>query len=81
MAKKFRWIANDNVIDISDFYDKLPDAIKDIIKTAEKADEENDMGAFMSISDAIENWSKMLVPDVLNVYQWDMICEKYMFPD
>lgn len=36
MAKKFRWIANDNVIDISDFYDKLPDAIKDMIKTAEK---------------------------------------------
>lgn len=81
MAKKFRWIANDNVIDISDFYDKLPDAIKDMIKTAEKADEENDMGAFMSISDAIENWSKMLVPDVLNAHQWDMICEKYMFPD
>ena len=81
MAKKFRWIANDNVIDISDFYDKLPDAIKDMIKTAEKADEENDMGAFMSISDAIENWSKMLVPGVLNVHQWDMICEKYMFPD
>ena len=73
MAKKFRWIENDNVIDISDFYDKLPDAIKDMIKTAEKADEENDMGAFMSISDAIENWSKMLVPDVLNVHQWDMI--------
>ena len=34
-----------------------------------------------NISDAIENWSKMLVPDVLNVHQWDMICEKYMFPD
>ena len=79
MAKKFRWIANDNVIDISDFYDKLPDAIKDMIKTAEKADEENDMGAFMSISDAIENWSKMLVPDVLNVHQWDMIAKSICF--
>lgn len=79
MEKQFQWINND--IDISGFYDKLQPAVHDMIKKAEIADKTDDEGLFLCMSEGIECWTKLLVPDVISMDEWDMICLKYMFPD
>lgn len=73
--EKFRWIRND--IDISSIYDRLPNSLKEVIAEAEEADRNGWIGALYEIQDNIENFSKMLVPDVISYKEWDMLCLKY----
>ena len=75
MKKENNWI--DKEIDISTFYDKLSDSVKELIVEAEEA-EKNDMDmAFYEICDNIEIQSKLLVPDVISFKEWDLLCSKY----
>ena len=75
MKKENNWI--DKEIDISTFYDKLSDSVKELIVEAEEA-EKNDMYmAFYEICDNIEIQSKLLVPDVISFKEWDLLCSKY----
>ena len=75
MKKENNWI--DKEIDISTFYDKLSDSVKELIIEAEEA-EKNDMDmAFYEICDSIEIQSKLLVPDVISFKEWDLLCSKY----
>lgn len=73
-SEKFRWIRD---IDISSFYDKLPKPLKEVIAEAEEADRNGALGALYEIQDNIENFSKMLVPDVITNKEWEMLCLKY----
>ena len=72
---EFRWI--DENIDISDFADKLPGHIKDMIRDAEKADKEDNFPVYAQVCDDLEICAKLLVPDVLTMKQWHDFCDKY----
>lgn len=75
MPKKFRWIADD--IDISSFYDKLSEDVKELILEAEAADLSDSMGGYYTACDNIEVYSKLLVPKVITVEEWELLCKKY----
>lgn len=70
-----RWI-KDN-IDISDFYDRLPKAVKETISEAEEADKNDDEGTFICICEGLECQAKLFVPDVISTKEWELLCEKY----
>lgn len=75
MPEKFRWIAND--IDISSFYDKLSEDVKELIEEAQEADLNDNMGYYCSTCDSIEAYSKLLVPKTITVEEWELLCKKY----
>ncbi len=73
--ENFRWIRSD--IDISSFYDRLTDVVKELIAEAEEADRNDEEMVLYELQDSIENQAKLLVPDVISHKEWDMLCEKY----
>lgn len=76
--EQFRWIENN--IDISEFYDRLPRLIKNIIAQAEQDDRDNMEMAYFNDCEAIECQSKMLTPDIISDQEWEMLCTKYSLP-
>lgn len=81
MEKKnnYRWIAEE--IDISDILPRLPKHVLECIRNIEKADLDNNMPAFYQLCDNLEIYTKLLIPDIITVKEWDMICEKYCLID
>ena len=75
MAEKFKYLNND--IDISDFYDKLPTILKNLIAEAEQLDREDNEGKLYGICEGIECIGKLYVPDVLTEEEWHRLCDKY----
>lgn len=75
----FRWIAND--IDVSEIVSKLPKYILDMITEIEQADKEDNMPVYYQICDDFEIYTKLLVPDVLTMQEWDKLCAKYSLPE
>lgn len=73
--ENFRWIRSD--IDISSFYDRLTNVLKELIAEAEEADRNNEEMVLYELQDSIENQAKLLVPDVISHKEWDMLYEKY----
>lgn len=77
--QEFRWIAEN--IDISALTEKLPWYIKDMIHDAEHADRENNFPVYAQVCDDLEIYAKLLVPDILTMAEWHMLCEKYAIVD
>lgn len=75
MKKQFRWINED--IDISGFYHKLDDFIKELIKDAEEADKNDNYPVYYEMCDNIDVQAKLYVPDVLSEKEWNMLCYRY----
>lgn len=75
MAERFQFLNNE--IDISDFYERLPTILKDLIAEAEQLDREGNDAKLDGICEAIEVYGKLLLPDVLSVEQWERLCDKY----
>ena len=76
--RSFRWIAGEK--DDTKIRSKLPAEVNEMIEEAIEADINNDPGTFMNATEAIENAGKMLVPKVLSVKEWELLCYKYSFP-
>lgn len=76
--EQFRWIANN--IDISAIYKKLPQRIRNMIAEIEQADRDDNIAVYYTVCDDLEMHTKLLIPDILTDYEWDMICEKYCVP-
>ena len=71
----YRW--TDNRVKIQDFYDQLPQVIKNLIIDLEKADEVEDWGYF-NLCDSIENVAKLYVPEgKITKEQFNKLCLRY----
>lgn len=74
-----KWI--DRSIDISSFYDRLSDDLKELIEEAELAEKEENEGKYMALCDSIEVIGKLHVTSGhISEYEWwNMLCSRY-FP-
>lgn len=77
-TKKHQWI--DDSIDISSFYDKLPQDIKNLISDAERAEKNELVMEYYDICEIIEIRTKMMLPEKLSHKEWELLCSKYSFP-
>ncbi len=74
----YRWIANE--IDVTDIIPKLPSYILEMIGEIEEADRVDNLPVYYQVCDDFEIYTKMLVPDVLTMKEWHMLCSKYSLP-
>ncbi len=73
--ESYRW--TDNSVKIDDFYDCLPQLVKNIIDDLERADAEEDWG-YTNLCDSLENIAKFLVPEgIITKEQFDRLCMRY----
>ena len=72
-----KWI--DRNIDISSFYDRLSGDLKELIAEAEKAEEENNEGKYISLCDDIEILGKLHVESgrISEKEWWNMLVSRY----
>ena len=73
--KSYRWVDDD--INIDDFYDELPQIVKNIVDDLEKADAEEHYGYF-EWCESLEYIAKQFVPDgIITREQWERLCSRY----
>lgn len=71
--KVFRFINNNIKINFN-----LTETMKNLLKKAEKADEQNDYGLYMNVVDAIDSQAKKEVKDhILTEGQWNKLLLRY----
>jgi len=73
--KQYRWV--DDSISIDDFYDNLPEIVKNLIMDIERADAEEHYGYF-DWCEALEYISKQFVPPgIITMEQRERLCNRY----
>lgn len=72
-----RWI--NESINTSDIEVRLPEYIRDMISELYQADSDNLPAVYDQVSDDLDSYVKMLVPDVISKKEYNLIIQKFSY--